>query len=75
MTEHQINRNCMECFKIRERFFCDVRRLFYQLHVPLQEQIVLMNIANKRKMNCESFKNILLFLLQSKSMYGINRKQ
>jgi hypothetical protein len=65
MTAHQINRNCMECFRTRELFYCDIRKLFYRLRIPPQEQIILWNMAIK-KMNCESFKNILLLLLHVK---------
>jgi hypothetical protein len=66
--------NCGECFRTGEPFYCDVRRLFCQLHIPPQEQIILWNMAVK-KMNCESFKNILLFLAKNKSMRGINWNQ
>jgi hypothetical protein len=58
----------MECFQTEERSYCDVRQLFYQLHIPLQEQTILMNIASKKKTDCESFKNILLFLLKIKKL-------
>jgi hypothetical protein len=59
--------NCIECFRTGEHFYCDVHKLLHQLHIPPHEQIILMNIANKKKMNCESFKKILLFLHQNKS--------
>jgi hypothetical protein len=74
MTAHRISINCKGCFRTGEPFFCDVCGLFYQLHIPPQEQIILWNMAVK-KMNCENFKNILLLLLQSKSVYGINLNQ
>jgi hypothetical protein len=56
----EINKACMECFRTREYFYCDVRRLLHQLHIPPHEQLILMNMASEKKMNCESFKNILL---------------
>jgi hypothetical protein len=60
--------NCRECYRSGKRPYCDVRKLLHQLHVPPQEQVILMNMANRKKMNCESFKNVLLLLLQGKSV-------
>jgi hypothetical protein len=57
----------MKCLQTEVHIYCDVHRLFSQLHIPQQEQTILMNMAYKKKMDCENFKNILLFLLQSKS--------
>jgi hypothetical protein len=74
MTAHRININCEGCFRTGDPIFCDVRRLFHQLHIPPQEQIILWNMAVK-KMNCESFVNILLLLANSKSMNKINLNQ
>ncbi|MDR1653658.1 MAG: hypothetical protein LBS01_08460 [Prevotellaceae bacterium] len=63
MTIYQISRNCMECFQTEERFYCDVRGLFYQLHIPQQEQTVLMNIAGKKKDGLRKFqKHIVVFI-------------
>jgi hypothetical protein len=59
MTAPRIDGNCMECFRTGEHFFCGVRRLFHQLHVPPQEQIILMSMANKKRIDCKSFKIIL----------------
>jgi hypothetical protein len=55
----------MGCFRTGEHFYCDVHRLFHQLHIPPQEQVILWNMATKQ-MNCERFKNILLLLLNSR---------
>jgi hypothetical protein len=53
----------MECFQTEERFYCDVRGLFYQLHIPQQEQTVLMNIAGKKKDGLRKFqKHIVVFI-------------
>jgi hypothetical protein len=60
MRARQINRHCMECSKPES--LCDMHKLFHRLHIPPQEQIILWNMAIK-KMNCESFKNILLLLV------------
>jgi hypothetical protein len=51
----------MDCFRGGTPFCCDMRKLFRQLHIPPQEQAILWNMSIK-KMNCESFKNILLLL-------------
>jgi hypothetical protein len=56
----------MECFRTGTHFSCDVRRLFYQLQVPPQEQIVLMNMAGRKKVDCESFKSVLSKINQIK---------
>jgi hypothetical protein len=68
MTDYPINRNCMECFPTGVHSYCDVHQLFCQLHIPLQERTVLMNIASKKKADCESFKKILLFVLKIKKL-------
>jgi hypothetical protein len=73
MTGHPIDRDCMECFRTGEHFYCGIRRMFHQLRIPAKEQTVLMNMAGKKNMNCESFKNILLFLLRNNSI--IKNKQ
>jgi hypothetical protein len=61
MTAYQININCTECPRNGEPLHCDVRKLFHRLNIPVHEQAVLWSMAIE-KMNCESFKNILLLL-------------
>jgi hypothetical protein len=51
-----------------------VRRLLRRLHLPRREQLILWRMAAER-MSCDSFKNILLLLLQSKSEYGVSQSQ
>jgi hypothetical protein len=57
----------MACFQTGNCSCCDIRRLFHQLHIPQKEQIVLMNMAGKKKMDCGNFKNILSNLTELKA--------
>jgi hypothetical protein len=66
MSAYQINMNCPECPRNGEHSRCDVHKLFHRLNILVHEQAVLWNMASE-KMNCESFRNILL-LLQDKTI-------
>jgi hypothetical protein len=59
MTTYQIKNNCRTCLKTGNGSYCGLRRLFRQLRVPTQEQLVLMNLADEKQIDCESFKTIL----------------
>jgi hypothetical protein len=74
--------NCTECkgFKARSVFqgkstkgVCtEILGLFDQLNIPQSEQLILLNMADKR-LDCKGFKNILFSLCrQSKSRKQIN---
>jgi hypothetical protein len=68
MTDHQTPDRCIECPPpAGERFFCVVRSQFHRLNVPPREQIVLINIASKKKIDCESLKNILSKIIKLKN--------
>jgi hypothetical protein len=65
MKGRPIRRNCKDCAGA-DRRHCDIRRLFRRLHVPLREQTALISAASEKKMTCEGFRQILLFLLRGR---------
>ncbi|MDR0368303.1 MAG: hypothetical protein LBH82_04075 [Bacteroidales bacterium] len=62
MKTYKIDNNCQTCFRAGNNSCCGVRLLFRQLRVPRQEQLVLMNLADEKQIDCESFKTILSYI-------------
>ncbi len=66
--------NCFECtVNIRENHgTCnDIFSLLNILGIPLQEQVILWNMALE-KISCKRFKDILLILMKKQGIYNID---